>query len=108
MANALRGLGLRKGDAIGLFMPMTPEIVVAMLAIFKIGAIALPLFSGFGSQAIASRLRDAEAKALFTADGCRRRGKPNPMKPVADEAAAQVPSLRCLIVQRRIGGEVPW
>src|SRR5882672_10556827 len=58
MANALRALGLGKGDVIGVFMPMTPEIVVAMLAIIKIGAIFLPVFSGFGPQAIASRLRD--------------------------------------------------
>src|SRR5207237_2863538 len=75
MANALRGLGLGKGDCIGVFMPMTPEIVVAMLAIIKIGGIFLPLFSGFGPQAIISRLTDAGAKALFTADGCFRRGK---------------------------------
>src|SRR5207253_7322382 len=74
-ANALRSLGLGKGDAIGVFMPMTPECVVAMLAIIKIGAIFLPLFSGYGAQAVASRLTDAEAKALFAADGMMRRGK---------------------------------
>ena len=67
MANSLRSLGLGKGDAIGVFMPMVPEIVVAMLAIIKIGGIFLPLFSGFGAAAIVSRLNDAEAKALFTA-----------------------------------------
>ncbi|OGO36219.1 MAG: AMP-dependent synthetase [Chloroflexi bacterium RBG_16_57_11] len=97
-ANALRSLGLGKGDAIGLYMPMTPEIVVALLAIAKIGAIALPLFSGFGAGAIAARLADAEAKALFTANGTFRRGKPVSMKPVADEAAAQLPGLKHLIV----------
>src|SRR5256886_10854542 len=83
-ANALRSLGLGKADAVGVFMPMTPEIVVAMLAIIKIGGIFLPLFSGFGAQAVASRLADAEAKALFTADGFYRRGRAVPMKPVAD------------------------
>jgi acetyl-CoA synthetase len=67
MANSLRSLGLGKGDAIGVFMPMVPEIVVAMLAIIKIGGIFLPLFSGFGAAAIVSRLNDADAKALFTA-----------------------------------------
>jgi acetyl-CoA synthetase len=97
-ANALRHLGLGKGDAIGLYMPMIPEIVVALLAIAKIGAIALPLFSGFGAGAIAARLADAGAKALFTADGTYRRGKPVSMKPVADEAAAQLPGLKHMLV----------
>ncbi len=105
-ANALRSLGLGKGDAIGLFMPMTPEIAVALLAIAKIGGVILPLFSGFGAPAIASRLKDAEAKALFTADGFFRRGKPVVMKPIADEAASQVPSLEHLIVLRRAGMEI--
>lgn len=106
-ANALRRLGLGKGDAIGLYMPMTPEIVVAMLAIAKIGGIILPLFSGYGAGAIASRLEDASAKALFTADGFFRRGKPVAMKPVADEAAAQVPSLQHMLVANRAGLDVP-
>ena len=103
MANSLRSLGLGKGDAIGVFMPMVPEIVVAMLAIIKIGGIFLPLFSGFGAAAIVSRLNDAEAKALFTAAGTYRRGKFCPMKPVADEAAAQIPTLRHLIVLNQAG-----
>ena len=103
MANSLRSLGLGKGDAIGVFMPMVPEIVVAMLAIIKIGGIFLPLFSGFGAAAIVSRLNDADAKALFTAAGTYRRGKFCPMKPVADEAAAQIPTLRHLIVLNQAG-----
>src|SRR5213079_2376056 len=103
MAGALRSLGLGKGDAIGVFMPMVPEIVIAMLAIIKIGGIFLPLFSGFGAAAIVSRLNDAEAKALFTADGTYRRGKFCAMKPIADEAAAQIPTLRHLIVLNQAG-----
>ncbi len=98
MGASLRSLGLGKGDAIGLFMPMVPEIVIAMLAIIKIGGIFLPLFSGFGASAIVSRLKDADAKALFTADGTFRRGKFCAMKPIAEEAAGQVPSLKHLIV----------
>jgi acetyl-CoA synthetase len=107
-ANALRGLGLGRGDVIGVLMPMTPEIVVAMLAIIKIGGIFLPLFSGFGAPAVATRLADAEAKALFTADGCLRRGKIVELKSVADEAVAQVPSLRHVIVLKHIGADIPW
>ncbi len=103
MAAALRGLGLGKTDAIGVFMPMVPEIVVAMLAIIKIGGIFLPLFSGFGTSAIVSRLKDADAKALFTADGTYRRGKFCAMKPIADEAASQIPSLKHLIVLKQNG-----
>ena len=106
-ANALRSLGLRKGDAIGLFMPMTPEIVIAMLAIAKIGGVSLPLFSGYGAGAIVSRLADADAKALFAADGAFRRGKAVEMKSIADEAAAQVPTLHHMIVLKRTGQTVP-
>lgn len=105
-ANALRSLGLGKGDAIGLFMPMTPEIVIALLAIAKIGGIILPLFSGYGAGAIVSRLVDADAKALFAADGAFRRGKAVEMKSIADEAAAQVSTLRHMIVLKRTGQRI--
>ena len=76
VASALRAAGLGKGDAIGLYMPMMPEIVIAFLAIAKIGGVILPLFSGYGPGAVAARLADAKAKALFTADGQFRRGRP--------------------------------
>ena len=105
-ANALRSLGLGKGDAIGLFMPMIPEIVIALLAIAKIGGIILPLFSGYGAGAIVSRLVDADAKALFAADGAFRRGKPVEMKSIADEAAAQVSTVKHMIVLKRTGQNV--
>jgi acetyl-CoA synthetase len=103
MATALRSLGLGRGDAIGVFMPMVPEIVIAMLAIIKIGGIFLPLFSGFGAAAIVSRLKDADAKALFIAGGTYRRAKFCAMKPVADEAASQIPTLRQLVVLNQAG-----
>jgi acetyl-CoA synthetase len=106
MANALRSLGLGKGDAIGIYMPMTPEIVVALLAIAKIGGVILPLFSGYGVSAVVTRLADADAKALFTADGFRRRGKAVLMKPVADQAATQVTTLEHMIVLSYAGLEV--
>ncbi|MBI5824264.1 MAG: AMP-binding protein [Chloroflexi bacterium] len=105
-ANALRSLGLGKGDAIGIFMPMTPEIVIALLAIAKIGGIILPLFSGYGAGAIVSRMNDANAKALFAADGAFRRGKAVEMKSIADEAAAQIPTLKHMIVLKRTGQDV--
>jgi acetyl-CoA synthetase len=106
MAAALRAHGLGKGDAIGLYMPMTPEIVIALLAIAKIGAIILPLFSGFGPEAISTRLADANAKALFTADGMTRRGRIIPMKPTADEALQELPGVETVIVYPHIKNEV--
>ncbi len=108
MAGALRKLGLKKGDVIGVFMPMTPEIVIVLFAIAKIGAIFLPLFSGYGAKAVASRLTSAGARALFTADGFYRRGHTVAMKKVADQAAALTPSLEHMIVLRRTGMKVNW
>jgi acetyl-CoA synthetase len=108
MANALRELGIGKGDVVGLFMPMTPEIAIGLFAIVKIGAIVLPLFSGYGADALSTRLADAEAKAVLTADGFYRRGQIVPMKSVADAAIAGVPTLRHVVVLRRLGIEVPW
>ncbi len=105
-ANAFRSLGLGKGDPIGLFMPMIPEIAVSLLAICKIGGIVVPLFSGYGEGAAASRLNDAGAVALVTADGICRRSKCYQMKPIADAAAAHAPALRHMIVVRRNGEEV--
>ncbi|MFW9768843.1 MAG: AMP-binding protein, partial [Candidatus Thorarchaeota archaeon] len=105
-ANALRSIGLGFGDPIGIYMPMIPEITIALLAIAKIGGIILPLFSGFGVNAIVDRLSDADAKAIITVDGSVRRGKINPMKPVADEAASRIPSLEHMIVLNLAGGSV--
>jgi len=99
-ANALRSLGLGKGDVIALYMPMVPEIVIALLAIARIGGIILPLFSGYGEGALLTRLRDGGARALFTADAFHRRGKVNLMKPIADSALRQLPDLKTVIVLR--------
>ena len=108
MAAALRRLRIRKGDVVGVFMPMTPEIIIALFAIARIGAIILPLFSGYGAEAVASRLNFAGAKALCTADGSYRRGQVVPMKEIADQATARTPSLEKMIVVRRTGAAVPW
>ena len=112
MAAALRSLGVGKGDVVAIFMPMTPEIAIALFAIAKIGAIILPLFSGYGAEAVASRLRSSGAKVLFTADGFYRRGQRVAMKEVADQAIALaqtdagVPALQYQIVFHRTRTEI--
>ncbi|OGP20517.1 MAG: AMP-dependent synthetase [Deltaproteobacteria bacterium GWA2_57_13] len=108
LANALRGLGLRKGDVVGIFLPMVPETATAFFAVVKIGAIVLPLFSGYGAAAVATRLADASAKGLITADGFYRRGQKVAMKTIADEALSEVPSVEHVIVVNRLGVEAPW
>jgi acetyl-CoA synthetase len=107
-ANALRAHGVAEGDRVGLFMPFTPEVAIAMLACGKIGAIFIPIFSGYAAPSVASRLSDCGAKVLVTADGFTRRGKPVAMKEVADQAAGAAPSVQKVIVHRHTGREVPW
>jgi acetyl-CoA synthetase len=107
IANALRELGVGKGDAVGIYMPMIPEIVAVFFACLKIGAIAVPVFSAFGAPALAARLQDSRVKVLFTADGVSRRGKQSPLKPEADLAVAECPSVRKVVVFRRLGLAVP-
>ncbi|MFP5405163.1 MAG: AMP-binding protein, partial [Gammaproteobacteria bacterium] len=105
-AAGLVDLGLGQGDVVGLYMPMVPETVAAYLAIVSIGAIALPMFSGFGPQAVVERLSDAGASAVITADHAWRRGKKIDMLGVVDVAAASVPSLQhIVVVEREAGGE---
>ncbi|KPK28972.1 MAG: AMP-dependent synthetase [Desulfobacterales bacterium SG8_35_2] len=108
-ANALKQLGLAKGDAVGLYMPMIPELIFVFLAVIKIGGIILPLFSGYGPAAIETRLRDADARALITCDGMFRRGKSIPMKTIADEAVKECSSVKHVIVVKRVGlTNIPW
>ncbi len=108
MANALRARGVQKGDRVAVYLPMLVETVVAQLAIAKLGAVFVPVFSGYGAPAVAARLTDCDASVLITADGAYRRGKPVDMKRVADEAVAAAPSVRHVVVARRIGADVPW
>jgi acetyl-CoA synthetase len=107
VAGGLRDLGVGPGDRVGVYMPMIPDAVIAMYAIAKIGAIYMPIFSGFGAPAVAARLNDAEAKVLFTADGFWRRGTRVPMKETADEAIALCPTIEKVIVSRRFSDDEP-
>lgn len=103
-AGLLRDLGVKVGDRVGIYMPMVSEVVVAFFACLQVGAVAVPVFSAFGAEALAVRMRDAGACLLFTADGGFRRGEAVPILPNAQQAAGQCPSLRHLVVLRRTGG----
>jgi acetyl-CoA synthetase len=110
-AGLLRDLGVRIGDRVGIYMPMAADVVVAFFACLQVGAVAVPVFSAFGPEALAIRLRDAEAVALFTADGGRRRGQVVPIKPSADQALAGAPTVKHVIVKRHVGmapKDCPW
>lgn len=102
----LTSLGVGFGDRVVLFMPVVPEAAVAFLAIARIGAIAVPTFSGYAADALASRLQDSEAVALITADGTTRRGATIEMKSVADRAVDETPSVRSVVVIRNLDIEV--
>jgi acetyl-CoA synthetase len=103
MASGLAARGVQLGDGVGLFLPMVPETVAALLAVAKLGAVFLPIFSGYGADAVAVRLEDAGAVALVTADGFTRRGKAVPMKEIADAAVAGVATVHTVVVVPRLG-----
>jgi acetyl-CoA synthetase len=107
IASGLAARGVGEGDAVGLFLPMIPETVAALLAVAKLGAMFLPIFSGYATDAVAIRLADAQAVALVTADGFTRRGRVVPMKETADAAAESVPSVHTVVVVPRLGRDVP-
>jgi acetyl-CoA synthetase len=108
LAGALQRLGVARGDRVGVLLPMSPEAATTLLAVAWIGAIAVPCFSGFGAQPVASRLGDCGAKALVTADGFLRRGHVVPLKETADAAVLASPTVRNVVVHRRLGLRVPW
>jgi len=107
LAEALQALGVEEGDAVGIFLPMAPEAAIASHACAHIGAVQVPIFSGFAGPAVSSRLADARAKAVVTADASYRRGRLVPMKEALDEALANAPTVEHVIVWRRAGVDCP-
>ncbi len=107
LAEGLASLGVGEGDTVAIFLPMSPEVAVASHACAHLGAIQVPVFSGFAAPAVAARLQDADAKVVITADGSLRRGKELPMKAVVDEALEESPAVEHVVVWRRLGGDVP-
>jgi acetyl-CoA synthetase len=107
-ANALKSLGVRRGDRVAIYLGMVPELPVAMLACARIGAPHSVVFGGFSSDSLRDRINDAEAKVLVTSDGGYRRGSVVPLKAHADEAIAECPSIEHVVTVRRTGGDHPF
>src|ERR1700761_7344055 len=103
LANALKDLGVQKGDVVGIYLPMIPEVAVAMLACARIGAPHNVVFGGFSAESVRERMEFAEAKALITVDGARRKGKTAPIKEQVDAEMGAVDSLRTVVVIRSTG-----
>jgi acetyl-CoA synthetase len=113
VANYLESVGIETGDTVGLYMPMVPEVVSILYGCFKVGAIAVPIFSGFGVDATATRIEDPECSVLFTGDGFYRRGDEVLLKDTADEAIEQAGHVEHTVVFDRLGAtagtpEIPW
>jgi len=107
-ANALTDLGVTAGDRVAIYLPMIPEAAIAMLACARIGAPHSVVFGGFSAEALRSRIDDAQAKVVITADGGYRRGSAAALKPAVDEAVAECPSVQHVLVVRRTGQDVGW
>jgi acetyl-CoA synthetase len=108
VANALEERGVDTGDTVGLYMPMVPEVVSILYGCFKVGAIAVPIFSGFGVDATATRIADSECSVLFTGDGFSRRGSEITLKGTADDAISEAGYVEHTIVFDRLGADIPW
>jgi acetyl-CoA synthetase len=107
-ANALVELGVQTGDRVAIYLPMIPEAVVSMLACARIGAVHMVVFGGFSPDALASRITDADAHVVITADGGYRRGAPSGLKPNVDEALGKIDGVRNVVVVKRTGQDVDW
>ena len=107
-ANVLKGLGVARGDRVAIYLPMVPEVAVAMLACARIGAVHTVVFGGFSAESLRDRINDAGAKLLITADGGYRRGAIVPLKQNADDAVSRTPSIEHVVVLRRTGQTVTF
>jgi len=107
-ANVLKGLGVRKGDRVTLYLPMIPELPISMLACARIGAIHSVVFGGFSAESLRDRINDQKAKVLVTADGGWRRGKEVPLKAISDDALKDAPSIEAVVVVKRTGSAIAW
>jgi len=107
-ANALQDLGVTKGDRVAIYLPMIPEAAIAMLACARIGAPHSVVFGGFSAEALRSRIADAGAKVVITADGGYRRGNPSALKPMVDDSISGATTIEKVLVVRRTGQEVAW
>jgi acetyl-CoA synthetase len=107
-ANALVELGIQTGDRVAIYMPMIPELVIAMLACARLGAPHTVVFGGFSADALKTRIIDCDARVVITADGGYRRGAPSALKPAVDEALQSCPDVRTSLVVRRTGQDVEW
>jgi acetyl-CoA synthetase len=103
LANGLKDLGVQRGDVVGIFLPMIPEVVVALLACARIGAPHNVVFGGFSADSVRERMEVSHAKALITVDGARRKGKTAPIKPVVDEVMSDLTELKTIVVVRHTG-----
>jgi acetyl-CoA synthetase len=107
-ANVLKSLGLRKGDRATIYLPMIPELAVAMLACTRIGVVHSIVFGGFSPDSLAGRIQDCQGRVVITADEGLRGGKPIPLKANTDEAVEKCPFVEKVVVVKRTGGQVPW
>jgi len=107
LAEGLASLGVGPGDVVATYLPMAPEAAIASNAVAHLGAIQMPIFSGFAAHAVAARLQDAAAKVVITADGSLRRGRTIPMKDVVDEALETSPSVEHVVIWERLGSDAP-
>jgi acetyl-CoA synthetase len=108
LANALKELGVKKGDRVAIYLPMIPELPAAMLACARIGAAHSVVFGGFSAESLRDRINDAECKLLITADGGYRRGQVVALKQNSDEAVAQCPTIETVVVVKRTNDDIPW
>jgi acetyl-CoA synthetase len=108
VANVLKGLGVKKGDTVAIYMPMIPETVIAFLAVIRLGALHSVVFAGFSSESLRDRVQDGNSRIVLTTDEGRRGGKSIGTKKIVDDALKECPNVRNVLVYRRTGAEVPW